>query len=92
MDMVKVIDKYMIAGILDDDKNLTGTKVLGIPVVGNAVIIPGIDRQGCEAGGQRRRWIVDINRRVKIFEVLESAGFSFPFLAHPLPLSRPAQK
>jgi sugar O-acyltransferase (sialic acid O-acetyltransferase NeuD family) len=83
MDMVKVIDKYTIAGILDDDKNLTGSEVLGIPVFGTRSLIPVLIERGVNQAANGVGGIVDITIRVKIFESLESAGFSFPFLAHP---------
>ncbi len=83
MDMVKVIDKYIIAGILDDDKNLTGTKVLGIPVLGTRSLFPELIEQGVKQAANGVGGILDINIRIKVFEALESAGFSFPFLVHP---------
>jgi len=83
MDMVKLLDKYFIAGILDDDKRLTGKVVLGIPVLGTRVLLSVLHQQGVKLAANGVGGILDINIRIKIFESLENAGFSFPTLVHP---------
>jgi sugar O-acyltransferase (sialic acid O-acetyltransferase NeuD family) len=83
MDMVKQLDEYVIAGILDDDKLLTGKEVLGIPVLGTRISFPILINQGVRLAANGVGGILDINIRIKIFESLENAGFSFPTLVHP---------
>jgi sugar O-acyltransferase (sialic acid O-acetyltransferase NeuD family) len=83
MDMVKQIGTYAIAGILDDDVLLTGTQVLGIPVLGTRALFPFLIGRGVKLAANGVGGIVDINVRVKIFESLQSGGFSFPALVHP---------
>jgi sugar O-acyltransferase (sialic acid O-acetyltransferase NeuD family) len=83
LDMVKKLDKYVIAGILDDDKQLSGKDVLGIPVLGTRVLFPSLIEQGVRLAANGVGGILDINVRIKIFETLENAGFSFPSLIHP---------
>lgn len=83
LDMVKQLDKYAIAGILDDDKQLTGKDVLSIPVLGTRVLFPSLIDQGVRLAANGVGGILDINVRIKIFEALEKAGFSFPALIHP---------
>jgi sugar O-acyltransferase (sialic acid O-acetyltransferase NeuD family) len=83
MDMVKQLNKYVIAGILDDDKYLTGKEVLGIPVLGTRVLFPVLLKHGVRQAANGVGGILDINIRIKIFESLENAGFSFPTLVHP---------
>jgi len=83
MDMVKQLDKYIIAGILDDDKHLSGKEVLGIPVLGTRVLYPALIEQGVNLAANGVGGILDINVRIKIFESLENAGYSFPLLVHP---------
>ena len=83
MALVKQLDKYIIAGILDDDKNLTGKEVLGIPVLGTRVLFPSLIGQGVNLAANGVGGILDINVRINIFESLENAGFSFPLLVHP---------
>ena len=83
LDMVKQLDQYVIAGILDDDKQLSGKGVLGIPVLGTRVLFPTLIEKGVRLAANGVGGILDINVRIKIFETLENAGFSFPSLIHP---------
>jgi sugar O-acyltransferase (sialic acid O-acetyltransferase NeuD family) len=83
MDMVKLQEKYAIAGILDDDKHLTGGEVLGILVLGTRVLFPTLIEQGVKLAANGVGGILDINVRINVFEAMEKAGFSFPFLVHP---------
>jgi sugar O-acyltransferase (sialic acid O-acetyltransferase NeuD family) len=83
MEMVKQLDKYVIAGILDDDKHLTGKEVLVIPVLGTRVLFPVLLKQGVNLAANGVGGILAIIIRIKIFESLEDAGFSFPALIHP---------
>lgn len=83
MDMVKQLDNYTIAGILDDDKHLTGKEVLGIPVLGTRVLFPLFIKKDVKKAANGVGGILDINVRIKIFESMENAGFSFPILVHP---------
>ncbi|MGD0751885.1 MAG: NeuD/PglB/VioB family sugar acetyltransferase [Anaerolineales bacterium] len=83
MDLVKQLDNYVIAGILDDDKHLTGKEVLGIPVLGTRVLLPTLLKQGVKQAANGVGGILDINVRIKIFESLEHVGFTFPTLVHP---------
>jgi sugar O-acyltransferase (sialic acid O-acetyltransferase NeuD family) len=92
MDMVKQMDKYVIAGILDDDKLLTGTQVLGIPVLGTRSLFPILIEQGVKLAANGVGGILDINVRIKVFESLEGAGFSFPALVHPRATVEPSAK
>jgi sugar O-acyltransferase (sialic acid O-acetyltransferase NeuD family) len=83
IDMVKQLDQYGIAGILDDDKHLTGKEVLGIPVLGTRDLFPVMIEQGVNQAANGVGGILDINIRIKVFTALENAGFSFPSLVHP---------
>jgi len=83
VDMVKQLDEYVIAGLLDDNKQLTGREVLGIPVLGTRALFPVLIEQGVKQAANGVGGILDINIRIKVFETLENAGFSFPSLVHP---------
>ncbi len=83
MEMVVQNNIYAIAGILDDDKFLAGKQVLGIPVLGTRVLLPALIEQGVILAANGVGGIIDITVRVRIFELLESAGFTFPVLIHP---------
>ena len=92
MDMVKQIGEYTIAGIVDDDPLLTGKKVLGIPVLGTRAVLPALIKQGVTLAANGVGGILDIGIRVKIFELLKDAGFTFPALIHPRATVEPSAK
>ena len=92
MDMVTQIGKYTIAGILDDDKLLTGKQVLGIMVLGTRALFPSLIEKGVKLATNGVGGILDIHVRIKVFEALEEAGFSFPALVHPRATVEPSAR
>jgi sugar O-acyltransferase (sialic acid O-acetyltransferase NeuD family) len=82
MEMVLAMGGYQIAGIVDDGIP-AGTQVLGFPVLGTGDILPALAGQGLRLAANGVGGILDIRNRVKIFELLESSGFSLPVLRHP---------
>jgi sugar O-acyltransferase (sialic acid O-acetyltransferase NeuD family) len=82
MEMVKSIGTYTIAGIVDDNIAI-GKTILGYPVLGSRIILPAILALGVSAATNAVGGILDINIRVKIFELLLLSGFSLPALIHP---------
>jgi sugar O-acyltransferase (sialic acid O-acetyltransferase NeuD family) len=92
LEMVLRTEVYKIAGILDDDPNFTGKPVLGIPVLGTRTLLSTLEAQGVKLAANGIGGILDINIRVKIFELLEKAGFSFPVLIHPRASVEPSAK
>ncbi|MBI4733104.1 MAG: hypothetical protein HY781_13455, partial [Chloroflexi bacterium] len=90
MEMVKQVGGYAIAGIVDDDKRLAGKQVLGIPVLGTRSVLPALMAQGVKLAANGVGGIIDIGIRVRIFEMLEKAGFGFPALVHPRAMVEPS--
>jgi sugar O-acyltransferase (sialic acid O-acetyltransferase NeuD family) len=91
MEMIKLMGEYAIAGIVDD-KLPAGTLVLGIPVLGSRALLPELIAQGVKLTANGVGGILDINVRVRIFELLAAAGFSFPVLLHPRATVEPSAK
>jgi sugar O-acyltransferase (sialic acid O-acetyltransferase NeuD family) len=83
MEMAQAIGAFRIAGIIDDNAALTGTFVLGIPVLGTREILPQLYSEGIRLAANGVGGIIDINIRVKLFERLSESGFTFPILRHP---------
>lgn len=83
MEMVQAIGEHQIAGILDDNPALAGKSVLGIPVLGGRGLLSLLRAKGLMLAANGVGGILDIAVRVRLFELQESAGFSFPALAHP---------
>ena len=78
IDMVKQLDQWVIAGILDDDRQLTGKEVLGVPVMGTRLLFPLLIEQGVRQAANGVGGILDIDIRIKVFEAMENAGFLIP--------------
>ncbi|MGB8212198.1 MAG: NeuD/PglB/VioB family sugar acetyltransferase [Anaerolineales bacterium] len=83
---------YTIAGIVDDDQQLTGKQILGIQVLGTRMMLSSLMEQGVKFAANGVGGILDINVRVKVFGWLESAGFSFPALIHTRSTVEPSAK
>jgi sugar O-acyltransferase (sialic acid O-acetyltransferase NeuD family) len=92
MEMVLQNSEYTIAGIVDDDPSLTGKEVLGIPVLGPRVLLQALAAAGVGLAANGIGGILDINVRVKVFEVLQSCGFSFPAIIHPRATIEPSAR
>ena len=80
MDMILQLGTFTIAGILDDNDALTGTKVLGVSVLGNRTLLSSLNSKGVKMAANGVGGILDINIRARIFELLEKAGF---FISDP---------
>lgn len=83
MEMVNAQGKYEIFGIIDDNPALTGTTVLGLPVIGTREQLTGLIEQDVRLSANGVGGIINIGLRVKIFELLSDIGFVFPVLQHP---------
>jgi UDP-perosamine 4-acetyltransferase len=83
MEMVQAIGAFRIAGILDDNAALAGTSVLGIPVLGAREFLPQLVEQGVRLAANGVGGIIDINIRLKLFDLLAGYGLAFPILCHP---------
>jgi sugar O-acyltransferase (sialic acid O-acetyltransferase NeuD family) len=83
LEMAQAIGAFRIAGIIDDNPILTGTSVLGIPVLGTRELLPQLTAQGLHLAANGVGGIIDIGVRVRIFELLAASGFAFPILRHP---------
>jgi sugar O-acyltransferase (sialic acid O-acetyltransferase NeuD family) len=92
MEMILQLDTYTIAGILDDNESLTGSRVMGIPVLGSRQRLAELAGQNVRLAANGVGGILDIGIRVKIFELLEGAGFELPVLVHPRATVEPSAR
>ena len=83
MEMAKALGAFQIAGIVDDNPALTGTTVLGIPVLGTRDSLPQLFEQGIRLAANGVGGIINIGIRIKLFELMAAHGFAFPSLCHP---------
>jgi sugar O-acyltransferase (sialic acid O-acetyltransferase NeuD family) len=82
IDMIRQMKEWEIAGIVDDDPGLA-SPMLDVPVLGTRELLPGLLEQGVLSAVNAVGAIMDIDIRVRIFELLESTGFSLPVMIHP---------
>ena len=68
MEMVKSIGAFQIAGILDDNVP-AGTRILDIPVLGSREVIRELVEHGLCQAANGVGGIIDINIRVKLFQL-----------------------
>ncbi len=92
MEMVKQTGAHAIAGIVDDNPQLTGKQVLGIPVIGTRSVLAALYTKGVRMAANGVGGILDINVRVKVFDLLASAGFEFPAVVSPHAAVEPSAK
>jgi sugar O-acyltransferase (sialic acid O-acetyltransferase NeuD family) len=91
LSMIQALGSYQIAGVVDDGI-AAGERVLGIPVLGGGDVISALAAQGLRLAANGVGGILDHRIRFKIFELLESAGFSFPALVHPRATVEPSAR
>jgi sugar O-acyltransferase (sialic acid O-acetyltransferase NeuD family) len=82
LEMAQAIGAFRIAGIVDDNI-AAGTQILGVPVLGGREKLAGLLERGVSLAANGVGGIIDINVRVRLFELLEELGFGLPILLHP---------
>ena len=83
LEMVRAIGAFNIAGILDDNKALKGNSVLGVQVLGGSEMLKPLMAQGFHLAANGVGGIINIDVRIRLFELLANSGFAFPILRHP---------
>ncbi len=83
LEMIQALGAFRLAGIVDDNAALAGTSVLGLPVLGTRVVLPGLLEQGVHLAANGVGGIINLDIRIKLFDLLAGYGFSFPILRHP---------
>jgi len=89
IDLVRAAGKYNVIAILDDGL-VAGTAVMGVPVLGGANLLPELYRRGMRLAVNGVGGINHVDVRLKVFELLQAAGFTFPTLVHPTACVEPS--
>lgn len=79
--LLRLLD-WDIAGIIDDGVD-AGVQISGIPVLGNAEVLPKLRADGIDQAVNAVGGIGNYAVRWKIFGRLQQLDFSFPTLIHP---------
>jgi len=90
MEMVKLANIHAIAGIVDDNPQFASKQVLGIPVLGTRSVLAALYAQGVRLAANGVGGILDINVRVKVFDLLAGAGYEFPAVVSPHAVVEPS--
>jgi acetyltransferase EpsM len=89
LELVQALGTYPVEGFIDDSLT-AGSTILGIPVLGGAEMLEKLASEGIRLAVNAVGGIGDLETRVKIFQVLEDAGFDFPVLVHPTATVEPS--
>jgi acetyltransferase EpsM len=82
IDLVRSLGTYRIVGIIDDTLP-PGSEVIGVPVLGGAASLVEWRVRGIRMAVNAVGGIGNVAVRIKVFEMLEKAGFVCPVLVHP---------
>ncbi len=82
IDLIRTHGTYAVIGVLDDGL-VAGSKVMGVSILGGAEILETLKQRGVENAVNAVGGIGDMQSRVRVFEMLRKAGYTFPTLVHP---------
>lgn len=82
IDLLRNLGEYRIVGVIDDGLK-PGDKVMGLPILGGGEALPQLYAQGVHRAINAVGGIGNLSVRIKVFQKLTQAGFSFPSVVHP---------
>jgi acetyltransferase EpsM len=81
IELLRTADEYHLAGVIDDGL-APGTKILGLPVLGGADVLPGLVARGVRLAANAVGGIGNFAVRLQVFETIARAGLTCPTLVH----------
>ncbi len=82
IDLLRTLGGEDIRGVVDDGIP-RGERILGVPVLGGAKILPFLRKQGVGRAVNAVGGIGNLAIRIKVFQTLKQAGFTCPAVVHP---------
>ncbi len=82
IDLVRAGGAYRMVGVVDDGLP-PGSQIMGLPVLGGAEVLPRLYASGVRLAVNAVGGIGNVAVRLKVFDLLHSAGFTCPNLIHP---------
>lgn len=82
VELIQASHAYHVIGIVDDNLE-TGARIVGVPVLGKADILPALVDRGVRLAVNGVGGIGNVAVRLKVFEILASFGFVCPLMVHP---------
>lgn len=89
IDLLRGGNTYRIAGILDDGMP-AGSQIMGIPILGGGELLAELYASGVRQAVNGVGGVGQVSVRIKVFEKLAKAGFSFPVVVHPSAIVEPS--
>lgn len=81
LDILRLMNEYRVIGLLDP--NCVGESVGGVPVLGGDELLPRLRAEGVAAAFIGAGGVGDNTLRIKLFEKVQAAGFTFINAIHP---------
>jgi len=89
IDLIRALDKYQITGIVDDALP-AGSTILSVPVLGTSALLEEMSSRGLKLAVNAVGGIGNPESRIRVFERLTLAGYTFPYLIHPKAVVEPS--
>ncbi len=83
VEMLKLMGAHELVGLLDSNSALWGTEVLGVPVLGDDGLLPGIYSQGASHAFIGVGGVGDTGPRKRLYEMANRTGFQMVDVIHP---------
>jgi sugar O-acyltransferase (sialic acid O-acetyltransferase NeuD family) len=82
LDILRLMNTYSIVGMLDP--NCVGESISGVPVLGGDELLPRLRAEGVGSAFIGLGGVGDFAHRIKLIEKVQTAGFSFINVIHPM--------
>ena len=92
IDILRLMGGYEIVGLLDADKELWGTDVLGVRVMGDDSRLPQLYEQGVRDAFIGVGTVGDTQPRMRLYETARKQGFQIVRAIHPRAVVAPSAK
>ncbi|MES2659797.1 MAG: acetyltransferase [Verrucomicrobiota bacterium] len=83
LEIVRLMDRWQVVGLLDRESSRVGKMVDGIPIVGEDAMAATLNAQGVRTAFIGIGSVGDSTTREKAHAFLIALGFGFPVIAHP---------
>jgi UDP-perosamine 4-acetyltransferase len=88
LDILRLMNEYRVVGLLDP--NCVGESVGGVPVLGGDELLPRLHAEGVAVAFIGVGGVGDNTLRIKLFEKVQAAGFTFINAIHPAAVLAPS--
>lgn len=83
VELLQVVGGYTLVGFTDPRPDLMNTRLLGVPILGDDSLLPGLRCEGVEAAFVGVGATRDVSVRKRLYEIASGLGFEMLTLVHP---------